>query len=123
MFRQRFVRGVTFRQAQAYLEKTLLENVSGRSPSRLERMRALLDELGDPQLAYRAVHVAGTSGKGSTCTMIADVLQSAGLNVGLHTKPHLHSVTERAKINGIAITSAHFGALIGEMMPVLDHVA
>ena len=58
-----------FTAAQAYLVATINESVSRHSPYRLERMRAFLRELGDPQNAYPTLHVGGTSGKGSTATM------------------------------------------------------
>ena len=66
----------------------------------LERMRQLLDALGNPHQAYKTVHVAGTKGKGSTCHMLAAMLRSAGLKVGLYTSPHLLDLRERIAING-----------------------
>src|SRR5262249_7574049 len=51
----------------------------------LERMRGLLKRLGNPQESFRSVHVAGTKGKGSTCAMIASMLQACGYKVGLYT--------------------------------------
>ena len=65
-------------------------------------MRAFLHELDNPQAAYPTIHVGGTSGKGSTATMIAAALRGAGKRTGLHTKPHLRSMTERARIDGEA---------------------
>lgn len=67
---------------------------------RLERMQMLLESLGDPQLRIPAVHVAGTKGKGSTCCMIAAVLQQAGYRTALLTSPHLHSFEERLQVQG-----------------------
>ena len=60
---------------------------------KLDRMRALLDRLGNPQDKLPIIHVAGTKGKGSTSAMIASVLQAAGYRTGLFTSPHL----ERSK--------------------------
>src|SRR5439155_24453191 len=54
----------------------------------LERMRALLKRLGNPQDQFKSVHVAGTKGKGSTCAMVAAMLQASGYKVGLYTSPH-----------------------------------
>src|ERR1700690_3223558 len=54
----------------------------------LDRMRALLRKLGNPQTRYRTVHVAGTKGKGSTCAMVAGMLSASGYKVGLYTSPH-----------------------------------
>src|SRR6202044_518889 len=87
-----------------------------------DRMHALLRELGDPHRQYPTIHVGGTSGKGSTCTMIAAVLRAAGKRTGLHTKPHLHRMTERARIDGIAIAPERFARLLGEMMPAIERV-
>lgn len=114
---------MNFREAEAYLDATINETLSIRMPYRLDRMRALVRELGDPQDAYPTVHVAGTSGKGSTSTMIAAILQASGKRVGLHTKPHLRSVTERARVNGVPIGEERFAALLAEMLPAIERVA
>ncbi|MDQ2775648.1 MAG: bifunctional folylpolyglutamate synthase/dihydrofolate synthase [Acidobacteriota bacterium] len=74
----------------------------------LERMRTLLEELGNPERGQRFVHVAGTNGKGSTCAMIASVLRHAGLRTGLNTSPHLSEPTERIQIDGQAISDDEF---------------
>jgi dihydrofolate synthase / folylpolyglutamate synthase len=109
-----------FEAAQAYLLATINETVSRRLPYRLERMRAFLQELGDPQNRYPTVHIGGTSGKGSTSTMIAAAFARAGKRVGLHTKPHLRSMTERARIDGVAIGEERFAAVLDEMMPAIE---
>ncbi len=105
--------------AQAYLQGTINEGVSRHSPHRLERMRMLLRELGDPQDSYPTLHVGGTSGKGSTATMLASILQASGKRTGLHTKPHLRSMTERARIDGRDIAEQRFAELLDEMMPAI----
>jgi dihydrofolate synthase / folylpolyglutamate synthase len=66
----------------------------------LHNTHALLEVLGHPERGLRCVHVAGTNGKGSTCSLIASVLQEAGYKVGLHTSPHLKDFRERFRING-----------------------
>jgi dihydrofolate synthase/folylpolyglutamate synthase len=114
---------VTFQSAQSYLLGLINENASRRMPNRLDRMYAFLAALGDPQNAYPTVHVAGTSGKGSTSTMIAAALQASGRKTGLHTKPHLTSVTERARVDGVAIPEDDFAALIGEMQDAVDRIS
>ena len=78
----------SYAEAEAYLLGTIDETVSPRTSYKLDRIRALLRELGDPHRAYPTIHVGGTSGKGSTATMIAGALQTAGKRTGLHTKPH-----------------------------------
>src|SRR5580765_6550349 len=70
----------------------------------LDRMRTLLKKLGNPQDAYRSVHVAGTKGKGSTCAMVASMLEANGYKVGLYNSPHLVDIRERIQINGEMIS-------------------
>lgn len=106
--------------AESYLIGTINETISRRMPIRLERMHAFLRELGDPQNRYPSIHVGGTSGKGSTCTMTAAALQASGLRVGLHTKPHLRSMTERARINGAPVSEERFAELLNGMMPAIE---
>jgi dihydrofolate synthase/folylpolyglutamate synthase len=61
----------------------------------LDRMRALLTELGDPQLAYPSVHVVGTNGKSTAARLTAGLLRAAGLRVGVYTSPHVAGWPER----------------------------
>jgi dihydrofolate synthase / folylpolyglutamate synthase len=74
----------------------------------LERIRALLEALGNPQRQFRVVHVAGTNGKGSTCAMIEAGLRAAGIRTGLFTSPHLIEPTERIQIDGVQVTPEQF---------------
>src|SRR5438034_7518100 len=67
----------------------------------LERMRALLKRLGNPQDQFKTVHVAGTKGKGSTCAMVAAMLSACGYKTGRYTSPHLIDIRERIQINGV----------------------
>ena len=64
----------------------------------LERMKALLAALGNPEAGFRAIHIAGTNGKGSTAVMTASILEEAGYSVGLFTSPHLEDECERVQI-------------------------
>jgi dihydrofolate synthase/folylpolyglutamate synthase len=109
-----------FAAALRFLQTTTNESVSRRHPARLDRMRALLEQLGNPERSFRSIHVGGTSGKGSTATMCAAMLGAAGYKVGLHTKPHLRSVTERACVNGVAVTEDRFASLIEAAMPAVQ---
>jgi dihydrofolate synthase/folylpolyglutamate synthase len=102
------------------LDQTVGESVSARFPGRLDRMRMLLAELDHPERAFRSIHVGGTAGKGSTATMCAAILHAAGYKVGLHTKPHLHAVTERMRINGVPISPQRFADLFTAFPPILD---
>lgn len=69
----------------------------------LENIRNILTQLGDPQETLKFVHVAGSNGKGSTCSMIASILTEAGYTTGLFTSPHIVDFTERIRINGSCI--------------------
>ena len=77
----------------------------------LERMRTLLKRIGNPQNDFKSVHVAGTKGKGSTCTMCCSMLDATGYKVGLYTSPHLVDIRERIVINGQMIPHAEFARL------------
>jgi dihydrofolate synthase/folylpolyglutamate synthase len=66
----------------------------------LTRMRAALEALGSPERSVRAVHIAGTNGKGSTAAMTESILRAAGMRTGLYTSPHLSRFTERIRLGG-----------------------
>lgn len=70
----------------------------------LEISRSLAEKVGNPQNQYPAVHIAGTNGKGSTCSLIESVLREKGLKTGLYTSPHLIDFNERIKVNGVPIS-------------------
>ncbi len=65
------------------------------------RIEPVLAAMGDPHRAYRAIHVAGTNGKGSTASMAAALLGTHGYRTGLHTSPHLWHLAERMRVAGI----------------------
>ncbi|MEO5919327.1 MAG: Mur ligase family protein [Candidatus Limnocylindrales bacterium] len=111
--------GAAYRAAIAALE------ARGRFGIRLGlgRTRALLRELGDPQLAFRGALVAGTNGKGSVIALAGSALRSAGFRVGETPKPHLVSYRERLVINGRPVDPDTFGRLVSEVLPVADRVA
>lgn len=71
----------------------------------LEHTRALLALLGNPQNAYRCIHVAGTNGKGSFCAISDSVLRAAGYRVGLFTSPFIRTFEERIRVNGVPISA------------------
>src|SRR6516225_10320807 len=66
----------------------------------LDRMRSLLERLGNPHEHLRILHVAGSKGKGSTSAMLASIFQHAGYRTGLFTSPHLCRVEERIQVDG-----------------------
>ncbi len=81
----------------------------------LERTRALLAALGNPQTGLRGVLVAGTNGKGSVCATVDAVCRAAGHRSVLLTSPHLQSYTERIVRDGAPISETEFGALIDDV--------
>lgn len=85
-----------------------------------ERMQALVDLLGEPQRAYRAIHLTGTNGKTSTARMIDELLRGFGLRVGRYTSPHLASVTERIVIDGAPINDRSFVEGYRELKPYIE---
>ncbi len=79
-----------------------------RQAARYPEMGELLALLDNPQDTFRAAHIAGTSGKGSTATLLASILQAAGLRVGLYTNPYVTMPQERIQIAGQNITDDRF---------------
>lgn len=88
----------------------------------LENTYRLMAHVGNPHERLRAVHVAGTNGKGSTSHLIAAALQASGLKVGLFTSPHLVSMTERIRINGQPIAEERVAAFIETNRAFLDEL-
>jgi len=88
----------------------------------LDRMRSLTKSLGDPQFKYRTVHIAGTKGKGSTCTMLAHMLRACGFKVGLYTSPHISDVRERIQVNNEMISQAALTRLICQAEPIIERM-
>lgn len=99
---------MTFAEALAALEA----RQEARVELGLDRVRAHLARLGDPQERVPAFHVAGTNGKGSTCAMLEAMLRASGRRVGLYTSPHLLSVRERIRVDGRAVPERAFARLL-----------
>ncbi len=81
----------------------------------LDRISSALEKFGNPQDKLKYIHVAGTNGKGSVCTMLESVLREAGYKTGLYTSPHIWEYTERIKINGTEISQDEFAEYINEI--------
>ncbi|HSL42943.1 MAG TPA: folylpolyglutamate synthase/dihydrofolate synthase family protein [Anaerolineales bacterium] len=88
----------------------------------LDRMFALMEELGNPQQKYPIIHVAGTKGKGSVAALCASALKAAGYKVGLYTSPHLWDYVERIQINGEPISHAQLVELVEEIKPAVAKI-
>jgi dihydrofolate synthase / folylpolyglutamate synthase len=78
--------------------------------------------LGEPQRAFRSIHVAGTNGKGSTCHMLASILQASGYKTGLYTSPHLKEFTERIKVGGIEVTREYVVDFVNRIKPSIEEI-
>lgn len=89
----------------------------------LGRTRALLRELGDPQLAVRGALVAGTNGKGSVLALADAALRAAGYGVATTPKPHLVTYRERIAVDGRPIGADAFASLVDRVLRVSDRVA
>jgi dihydrofolate synthase/folylpolyglutamate synthase len=88
----------------------------------IARMEALLKRIGNPHLAAKSVHVAGTKGKGSTSAMIASVLTASGYRTGLYTSPHLQTIRERVQIDGRPISEGEFADGVKGLKPEIEHL-
>ena len=88
----------------------------------LENTLRLMAHMGNPHEQLKAIHVAGTNGKGSTSHLIAAALQASGLRVGLFTSPHLVSLTERIRINGQPIAETEVAEFIEQNKDFLDEI-
>lgn len=83
----------------------------------LGRMEAFLEHLGDPHLAARTIHIAGTKGKGSVSAICDAVLCAAGYRTGFYSSPHLHSFCERIRRDTQPIARAKFAGLVDQLWP------
>lgn len=97
-----------------------LPAVWARAAIKLERARAFLGYLGNPQDTFPIVHVTGTSGKGSTCAAIASVLTETGYRVGLATSPYLQVATEKLQIGDRLIAPDAFADLVDELLSTAE---
>jgi len=88
----------------------------------LDRVRAVCELLGDPQKAYRVVHLTGTNGKTSTSRMVERLLREHGLRTGRFTSPHLSRVTERIAIDGEPISDERFVEVWQDVAPYVHLV-
>lgn len=83
----------------------------------LANIRELLKRLDNPQHQLRIIHIAGTNGKGSTAAALANIFQAAGIRAGLYTSPHLHSFTERVRVDTKQLSEAEVVKLVEDIRP------
>lgn len=86
----------------------------------LDRIHDLCEYLRQPHKKFPSIHVAGTNGKGSTCHMIASILQTAGYKVGLYTSPHLQDFRERIRLDGKKISKQNVIDFVAQHQPYFE---
>ena len=107
---------MTYSEALEYIHST---EWLGSKPG-LSRTQNLLAKLGNPEKNMKFVHVAGTNGKGSTCSMCDSVLREAGYRVGLYTSPYIVRFNERMCVDGEPIADDELAQLVEEIKPFAD---
>ena len=116
-----YVNAIAYLDSFINLERSA-QTAAARAVISLDSVRTLAQRMGNPQRAFRTLHVAGTKGKGSTCAFAASILTAAGLRVGLYSSPHLQDIRERISCNGVLITEADFARLLTAAHPVLEEL-
>ena len=86
----------------------------------LERISELCRALGNPQDKLKFVHVAGTNGKGSFCSMLSSVLTKAGYKTGLYTSPYIKTFNERMRVDGVNIPNDMLAEITEKVRPIAD---
>jgi dihydrofolate synthase/folylpolyglutamate synthase len=94
----------------------------GERHLKLDRMRTLLNRLGNPDAGMPIIHVAGTKGKGSTSALLAAILHAAGYDVGVFSSPHLRRLEERFTVNGAAVGPDELANLVNRLRPVVQQM-
>lgn len=89
----------------------------------MERIRALCEELGNPQQKLRVIHIAGTNGKGSTSTIISNILQSSGYNTGLFVSPYVIDFRERIQYNGKMIEKNELAECVEQVKLAIEKLS
>ncbi|MEK0431025.1 MAG: folylpolyglutamate synthase [Gemmatimonadota bacterium] len=100
----------------------LFARTTGQWKLGLERVEALLHELGDPHQRVRTLHVAGTNGKGSVCATLETVLRARGFRVAKYTSPHLVDFRERFLIDGVPVTEEAIVAFLHRWTPTVERL-
>ena len=88
----------------------------------LEHTIDLLKRIENPQNDFKSIHIAGTNGKGSTCSIISSILLNAGYKVGLYSSPHLVTFNERIKVNNQSITNEEIALFIEKTKKDIDQL-
>ena len=86
----------------------------------LDNIRAILAALGNPERAYRSIHIGGTNGKGSVAAMVERGLRAAGVKTGRYTSPHLDRIEERDAIDGVPVSAELFESVTADVFAAVD---
>jgi len=115
---------LNFSQALTFLHRRISKRTSNKFPGNLgiQRTKYLLKLLRNPQNKIKIIHIAGTSGKGSTAYFTSTILKSLGFKVGLHLSPHIIDLRERFQIDNQLITKKQFCHYLGEVIPIIKKV-
>lgn len=105
-----------YEEAVAYIK----ESTSPGSRPGLERVSRLLTLLGEPQNRLKIIHVTGTNGKGSVCTMLESILSAAGYKTGLFTSPYIRKLNECIRLFKMPVTDEEFADAVGIIRPQAD---
>lgn len=114
----------TYHEALEYLENRKPQNFEKlfQGDKSLIRVKKLLETLGNPQEKLKVIHVAGTSGKGSTVYYLAKILESCGFKVGSSVSPHIYDFLERFQINSLDLSQVKFLSYVNELMPTIEQL-
>ena len=88
----------------------------------LDNIIVLCEALGNPQHTFKTIHVGGTNGKGSVSHMLSSIFQSAGINTGLYTSPHLYDFRERIRVNGIMVNESFVVEFVEKIRPLIEKI-
>lgn len=112
---------MTFRQSVQFLETLIPHGKTKKFPGEIGfvRQKKLLALVGNPQQSFSAIHITGTSGKGSTAYLASKILHEAGYKVGLHVSPHLLSIRERIQIGMEPVSEETFAELASVVYPAI----
>ncbi len=114
-------RNLAIRKRLREVEEAILARTPESSPEpSLERVRRIMELLGDPQRSFPVVHLTGTNGKTTTTRAVERILRETGLATGRFTSPHLHNIRERIALNGKPIDPERFIATYDDVLPYVE---
>lgn len=110
----------SFEMANQALKQYARSTLGGSREYTLDTMIQFMEYLGNPQESYKTIHIAGTSGKTSTCYYTAGLLRQAGFKIGHTVSPHVDEVNERAQINLLPLNESEYCAELGKFLDIVQ---